>query len=272
MTLNIAHRGARSLAPENTLAAARIAFELGADLWETDVAVTRDKALILFHDDTLTRTTDAAERFPDGAPWRVCDHTLSEVRSLDAGRFFVRDDPFGTVAAGAVKPARARSYAGEKVPTLPEALGFTKNRRWRVNLEIKPLPAPLADFPVVEHVLEAINRAALSPHQVVLSSFDHRLLRRAREIRPDIPLQALLNEGIEAIPASTLDEFPCWNLNHADITTETVAALIERGFFINLFTVNEAEAMVRYIAAGVSGIFTDFPQKLARIVASSSSP
>ena len=64
MTTIIAHRGARSVAPENTMAAARKAFDFGADLWETDVGVTKDERLILFHDNSLERTTDVNEKFP----------------------------------------------------------------------------------------------------------------------------------------------------------------------------------------------------------------
>ena len=100
MVLNIAHAGARSLAPENTLAAARKALEVGADLWETDVAVTSDGELILFHDDSLARTTNAPVRFPDRSPWTFTTFTLAEIRSLDAGSWFVETDPFGQIAAG----------------------------------------------------------------------------------------------------------------------------------------------------------------------------
>ena len=64
MTRIIAHRGARSLAPENTLAAARKALEVGADLWETDVSVTNDGELILFHDESLIRTTNVKKTVP----------------------------------------------------------------------------------------------------------------------------------------------------------------------------------------------------------------
>ena len=63
--LNIAHRGARSLAPENTLAAAQKALELGADMWELDVAMTADGELIVIHDSTLERTSNARDVFPD---------------------------------------------------------------------------------------------------------------------------------------------------------------------------------------------------------------
>ena len=67
--LNIAHRGARSLAPENTLAAARKALGCGADMWELDVGMTADGVLILIHDNTLTRTSNVLEIFPERTPW-----------------------------------------------------------------------------------------------------------------------------------------------------------------------------------------------------------
>ena len=85
MVAIIAHGGARSLAPENTLAAARKAHALGADLWETDVAITADGQLVLMHDDAMMRTTDVADRFPDRVPAPFSTYTLAEIRTLDAG-------------------------------------------------------------------------------------------------------------------------------------------------------------------------------------------
>ncbi len=73
------------IAPENTIDAARKARAIGADLWETDVTVTADGEPVLIHDDTLTRTTDVKQRFPDRSPWTCRDFTLEEIRSLDAG-------------------------------------------------------------------------------------------------------------------------------------------------------------------------------------------
>lgn len=103
--LNIAHRGARSLAPENTMLAARKAFEIGASGWELDVAMTSDHELVVIHDDTLERTSDAAQVFPDRDPWSVVDFSMAELRRLDFGAWFVRTDPFGQIAAGMISPA-----------------------------------------------------------------------------------------------------------------------------------------------------------------------
>ncbi len=116
-TLNIAHRGARSLAPENTLAAARKALEVGADLWELDVAMTADGELFVVHDDTLARTSNVEELFPDRKPWSNSLFTLAEIKRLDFGAWFVEQDPFKQISAGQVSAAELASYRGEKAPT-----------------------------------------------------------------------------------------------------------------------------------------------------------
>jgi len=85
-TLNIAHRGARSLAPENTLAAARKALEVGADMWELDVRMTADGALILSHDSSLESTSNVKDVFPDRRPWRIQDLTSLQKLTPEAPR------------------------------------------------------------------------------------------------------------------------------------------------------------------------------------------
>ena len=117
---------ARSLAPENTLAAARKALEIGADLWELDVAMTADGELFVVHDDTLERTSNVREVFPDRKPFSNYLFTLEEVKRLDFGSWFVSTDPFKQIAAGNVSAAEQESYRGEKAPTLREALAFTR--------------------------------------------------------------------------------------------------------------------------------------------------
>ena len=266
MVANIAHRGARSLAPENTMAAARKAFELGADLWETDVAVTADGALILFHDDSLTRTTDVAVRFPDRAPWTFTNFTLAEIRSLDAGSWFVETDPFGQIASGAVTPAEQATYRGEQVPTLREALTFTRDAGWCVNLELKRLPPPLERFPVVERVLDLVDELEMPPQQVILSAFNHNWLRQAQALWPDIAVQALIGYW-EDEPLDWGDlEFDTYNARSTLIDEVQIRALANKGIAVNLFTVNEESDMRRFVAAGVAGLFTDFPHRLKALL------
>lgn len=108
----IAHRGACAYAPEHTLASYRLALQQGADYVEQDLAVTRDHVLICLHDDSLERTTNVADLFPDRAvvgptgrkQWLAVDFTLAEIKQLDAGAWF---------------DAR---FAGERIPTWEEAV------------------------------------------------------------------------------------------------------------------------------------------------------
>lgn len=265
MVLNIAHRGARSLAPENTLAAARKALEVGADMWELDVAVTSDEVLIVFHDDALVRTTDAEKRFPDRAPWKYPSFTADEIRMLDTGGPFLETDPFEQIAAGAVPAEEREALRGEKVPLLTEALAFTIESRWRVNVELKYLPDPIKDFPIADRVLDAVEEAGIGPDRLVISSFHHPWLRRVMKRRPDIPVQALVGYShTDPVDWGTL-EFDTYNVRSVVTSPEEVRSVVDKGKKVNLFTVNEVDEMRRYIDAGAAGLITDFPQRLAKL-------
>ncbi len=263
--LNIAHRGARSLAPENTLAAARKALAAGADMWEVDISVTADGELVLMHDDSLARTTNVAARFPHRAPWTVTTFTKAELDTLDAGSWFVEEDPFGEIQAGHVSPEDIREYRGESIPTVREALRFTQAHHWRINLELKALPPPMEDFPVVEKVLTLIAEER-AEECVVISSFVHRWLREVREANPRLEVAALIGYGeAQEVDWDTL-EFPTYNLRLSLATRERIQRLRAAGRGVNVWVVNEESDMRRLLAWGVTGIFTDFPHRLARVL------
>jgi glycerophosphoryl diester phosphodiesterase len=180
--LVIAHRGDSSHAPENSLEAARLGWEAGADAWELDVQLTRDGVAVVCHDEILTRTTDVADRFqgdPRGrSGFRLCDFDWSELRTLDAGSWFVGEagslrsaSALGTLRD--IPMAHRQSFrSGEiRIPTLREALALTADLDWLVNVEIKSFP----DRPtgLVEAILSTI-RETNTASRVLLSSFDHR--------------------------------------------------------------------------------------------------
>ncbi|WP_457637682.1 glycerophosphodiester phosphodiesterase [Oceanithermus sp.] len=266
-TLIIAHRGARSLAPENTLAAAQKGLEAGADLWETDVGVTADGVLILFHDDSLKRTTNAPEVYPGRAPWTFTEFTFAEIECLDAGSWFDREDPFGQIAAGRVSAADQAAYRGIKVPTLEEALAFTRDHDWVINVELKRLPPPLEDFPVVPRFFEVMDRVGIAPEQVRLSSFRHHWLEEARALRPEVEVQALVGYHRDRpINWEAVADYQTINARATLTPPDKVRELVRAGKKINLFTVNDPHEAKSYIEAGVSGLFTDFPQDLAPLV------
>lgn len=259
---NIAHRGARSLAPENTMPAITKAWEVGAHGVEVDIAVTSDGELILFHDDLLTRTTDVELKFPERADQPFTTFTLQEMQSLDAGSWFVQTDPFGEISGGSIAASEQKAMQGVRVPTLEEVLLFIKNRDWYINLELKKLPPPLAGYPVVEKVLQLLERLQFPAANLAISSFVLAYLREVRKQRPDIEVNALIG-----IPGSDIQdwgdfEFGVYNAN-ADYTDEQqINTALARGCRVNLFTVNDPEQMKRFLRAGVEKLITDYPQIL----------
>jgi glycerophosphoryl diester phosphodiesterase len=255
------------LAPENTLAAARKGLAAGADLWELDVALSADGIPYLVHDDTLERTSNVAEIFPERRPWRPHQFTLAEIRQLDFGAWFNATDPFGQIAAGNVSAAEQAGYVGEVAPTLEEALTFTRDHDWRVNVELKDLSGTPGDAVIVETVAVLIEQMGMV-ERVIISSFNHRYLGRAKAANPNLATAALIFEPV-VDPVALLRQLQAeaLNPNPESIDLTEIAPLRAQGFGVNVWTVNDEALMRRLIEAGASGIFTDFPHVLASILA-----
>lgn len=270
--LCIAHRGARSVAPENTILAAQRGLEEGADLWELDVQLTADGHLVVVHDDTLDRTTDVASRpeYAGRAPWRVCDFTLDELRGLDAGSWYQTADPHGQIASGGVTTDDLALFTGLRIPTLDEALAFTADHGWRVNVEIKDMtvnadgslgsPTYPGDEAVVRAVLECIRAHGLFG-RTLLSSFRHACLRHAASMEPALALAALVEDVRPDDPVGLCRDLGVVAYHPGDdiVTEADVAGLRAIGVAVNVWTVNEEADMRRFIDWGVAGLITDFP-------------
>lgn len=261
-TLNIAHRGARSLAPENTLAAARKALAIGADLWELDVAMTADGELFVVHDDTLERTSNVAAVFPERKPWSNHLFTLAEIRQLDFGTWFVETDPFEQIAAGAVTAEELASYRGEPAPTLREALTFTRDHGWRVNVELKDLSDTPGDATVVEKTVALVAELGMAD-RTLISSFNHSYIERVKAADPTIATAALVSVAYPD-PAALLRHLDAgaYNPKVGQIRPAEIGALRDQGLDVYIWTVNDERTMRELVDARVSGIFTDFPQRL----------
>lgn len=265
-TLNIAHRGARSLAPENTLAAARKGLEIGADLWELDVAVTQDGELVVLHDDTPARTSNVAEVFPERRMAPAYQFTLAELRKLDFGSWFIQQDPFKQIAAGAVSQAELATFKGEPIPTLREALTFTRDNHWKVNVEIKDASGTPFDGSVVQKTVALIDELGMAG-QVIISSFNHVYIQQVKALNPAIVTAALV-EKADPDPAALLRQTgaQAYNPDVRVISPAAIRPLREQGFDVYIYTVNDPTAMKTLIEAGASGLFTDFPQLLKSVL------
>lgn len=264
--LVIAHRGYRAIVPENTLEAARKGFEAGAEWWELDVAETTDGVLVVIHDDTLPRTTDAKKVFPGRAPWTVYDFSLAELKRLDAGSWYRRTDPFRQIAAGKVGSAELAGFAGIRIPTLEECLVLTKDLAWKVNIEIKDATGQACDSGLVEKTV-ALVRSLGMEDSVLISSFNHDYLRRVKKAAPGMAVAALTDDNIPDIVGRLRDlSALAWHPNGKKLDEASVAAVRAAGFDVNVWTVNEEADMKRLIAWGVTGLITDFTERARCIV------
>ncbi|MBW6466341.1 MAG: hypothetical protein K0B06_07560 [Brevefilum sp.] len=258
----VAHRGARSLAPENTLPVAVKALESHADGWELDVAMSKDGVLVVLHDDTLERTSNVVDIFPERGPWSVYDFSLDELQQLDFGSWFVESDPFDQIAQGNLTANDIQAYQGVKIPTLQEALEFTQSNHWWVNIEIKDASETPADAIIVPEVVRLVETLGMED-QVLISSFNWDYLRQVKALNPNLATGVLTNKLVMD-PLALMAELEAQAFHPGMKVTyaEQVKLLRENGYAVNVWTVNEVADMEKLIEMGVTGIITDFPQRL----------
>lgn len=255
-----AHRGARSIRPENTLCA----FEasLGkCDFLELDVQLSRDGILVVFHDETLERTSDIAgiNEFSGRRPWRVDEFDFAELQQLDFGSWFLDADPFGTIREGEVSKADLRALFPQRLLTLQQLLSFAASNRLLVNLEVKDLTGTLYDEVVVRRVVEAVYQEACAP-LVLISSLKHGYLLECASLAPDIAIAALQQDEHPDDLISYLKSLGVCAYHPEDAITDAalVTMLNAAGFHVNVFTVNEQARKDQLFAFGVKSVFTDF--------------
>ncbi|WP_026123162.1 glycerophosphodiester phosphodiesterase [Nocardiopsis chromatogenes] len=243
----VAHRGASAYAPENTLAALEAAPRLGAHMAEIDVRRTADGELVVVHDPTLARTTDAALRFPGRRPWRVQDFTLAEIRSLDAGYWF------------------SDRYAGQRVPTLGEALDVLRQHGCGALVELKVQRRdPLLGSRVLEFLArDPYWRGARRDGTLMLQSFDWVVLRALTESLPGLCTAALGRPygriGLRRLARYARQVHP----HHLRVTAPYVRQVHDQGMGMFGWTVNHPGAIRRLVRDGVDGIITDYPDRVA---------
>lgn len=261
----IAHRGASGLAPENTLAAFRLAVALGADGVEMDVQMSADKRAVVIHDLLVNRTTNGR-----GA---VCNLTSQELDRLDAGGWFDRRLALRPRLRARLERAAkiavngAPVYAGEPVPTLETALALlAPSSLRRVYVELKSEPATRDELLAA---VVAFVRDFRMTQSVTLLSFDHAAVREAKRVAPDIRVAATFpiagralataRSIVTAVEDAGADEAA---LHFGLATRRTVAALHERGLSVSAWTANSPLVFRRLINSRVDAIMTNFPDRL----------
>lgn len=234
----IAHRGAGKAAPENTLAAVRKGAACGFLMMEYDVKLTADDVPILLHDDTLERTSNGRGR--------AGDYRYAELARFDFGAW------------------HSPAYAGEPVATLYSIAAYTRAHGIHSNIEIKPTTG------MDDHTGERVARlarelwagASVPP---LLSSFSEPALAAARDAAPELP-RALLIEG--PVPDDWHErarQLGCvgLNLDQAHLTKEIAGDILDAGYTLAVWTVNDADRARELFAWGCHAIFTDEMETLA---------
>ncbi len=226
MVLRIGHRGAMGYAPENTLLSFRKALELRCDMIELDVRLCKSGELIVFHDDTLERTTNGA------GP--VSEQTLELLRTLDAG-------------------------CGEKIPLFQEVLGLIAGKA-KVDVELK---GPGTAMPTARLIDRFLAQGGWSRGHFLVSSFDCQELSVFKRLAPYTAV-GILCENTPAGLFSLAGSLGAYSLNisYNRVTHELVEHIHREGMKVLVWTVDSPDEIARAKEMGVDGIISNFPDRV----------
>lgn len=237
--LILAHRGASGDAPENTLAAFQLALRQGCDGIELDIHLSKDGQLVVIHDDTIDRTTNGKGT--------VGEMTVSELKKYDAGRWF------------------SERFRGERIPLLEEVFSIVPKEIF-INIEIKNIPS---HYEGIEEKLINLLEASGRTKQVIVSSFDHQCLYRLKKRNSDVKIGLLYKENVvDHVNFANMFGLPVESL-HPDykaIGRNDIQKAVRRGIKVFPWTVNTKNGMKKMIEAGVSGIITNYPNRLKELI------
>jgi glycerophosphoryl diester phosphodiesterase len=243
----VGHRGASYDAPENTVAAIKLAWEQQADGSEFDIYLTKDGQIAVIHDKDTKRTAGGVNKV-------VAESTLAELRTLDVGRW------------------KGEKFAGEKIPTLAEMLATVPAGK-QAFVEVKCGPE------IVPELVRTLTAAGLKAGQTPVISFHAPVIAAVKKARPDVPAYWLVSLGgktakppaadvlvakAKAINADGLD------LSASDVLDEAFAGKVKAaGLKLHVWTVNDPAVARRMVRIGVDGITTDRPGWLREQLAKS---
>ena len=268
----IAHRGASGHAPESTMAAYELAHEWGVDYLELDAQLSSDGEVVVFHDDTIDRTSDG-----EGA---INDYTLEELKALDTGTWFNEANP----------DSASDDFAGAEMLTLDELFEhFGHDARYYIETK-SPQLNPGLEEALVEKLEE---HDMIENGRVLVQSFEQDSLLKVQALNADVPLIQLVWYYPSEEGDSKLVEWTGVTPGPAEITDEDFQAVAdyavgigtnyiydgrevidadfiqqaqENGLPVHVYTINETEEMERLMDMGVNGLFTNYPDRLLELV------
>lgn len=226
-----AHRGASAYAPENTLEAFQLAWDMGADGIELDVHLCASGEVVVGHDDKV-------DRMSNGSGY-IKDKTLAELKALDVSGSFAQ-------------------YAGAKMPLLSEVYALLKDSGMTVNVELKTRPF---EYPGIEQKCVALAEEYGMTDRVIYSSFNHDSLLRIKQINPALPTGLLYSKQLEdTIPYAKGQRadaiHPLFTLMYeGDLMAQVRAA----GILVHPWTVDDPQEIEKLMRMGANALITNKP-------------
>lgn len=226
----IGHRGACGYAPENTLVSIRKAHAIGLKWVEFDVMLTRDEQLVIFHDDTLERTTNGFGKLRESSS--------KYLKSLDAGSWF------------------GLEFTGEKIPTLKEAVECCDKLGLGMNIEIKVSNKEAKDL--ARKVYFDLGQYSLGSTSLLLSSFSIEALQTLKDHGCSFPLALNLDNWREDWQCYA-DKLSLYSLHYAvkELNAARVNLVKNTGRHVLAYTINNAKEAEALFAMGVDAVFSD---------------
>lgn len=230
-TLILGHRGASGIAPENTKSAFMKALQIGADGIEFDVHLTKDKKLVVIHDERVDRTTNGIGY--------VKDLTLKEIKRLDAGSYF------------------SPKFAGEKILTLEEALELTQSSKL-ISIEIKNVIIKYKN--IEREVINTIKKMNLES-KVICSSFNHYSIALIKQLSPEIKTGLLYVATLyQPWIYATRMRVEAIHPHYYSVSSEIVNVCHDNNIKVNVWTVDAKDAIKQMISNQVDTIITNYPE------------
>lgn len=239
----IGHRGASAYYPENTMGAFKAAYDMGAEMIEMDILLSKDGIPVVIHDETLNRTTSGKGK--------VVDYTYEELANLDAGSWF------------------GEKHSHERIPTLEEVLIFARGKI-ALNIEIKAeaVTDELKNG-IEEKAYELVKKYDMKDH-VLFSSFDYRSVAHLKELDVNIAVGLLYDkqqsEGMGPKQLVDTYEADAFNCSYRQFSKKWAKEAAGANIPVFVYTVNSERKMRKMIKRGVNGIFSDKPDVLKQIV------
>ncbi len=246
----IGHKGASGYAPENTLAAMELALDMGVDMIEIDVHLTKDGEVVVFHDEEVSRTTNGTGK--------IHEMTLEEVKQLDAGSWF------------------GPEFAGEKVPTLREVINLVHGRA-DILIDIKSKGHEFYDG-FAEKIVDIIDEKEDNKEWCIVQSYEQEYLEHAYARDSTIQMKKIMMGEDESLLLSFYVNaksfmtnrnkhhfFETINPHYSTLSQRRVFRLHARGYSVHTYVVNDRENMIKMLNMAVDGIITDYPDRLVKL-------